>query len=272
MKKLKSKYNVIGILSFWCTECAFIGNWFGRFNKIKHFAWISGQDAKKDNGYVKFMRPRPDELIAMSDFLQREFLKNHKIKPAYVIPIGIEPAQFPSIEVEKDIHLMGAGSLIPLKKFDVFVSVVKRILNQVPDVRSYLCGDGPEMHELRDMIRKLDLNGQLVLTGKQDHGEVLKMMRRTKVFLHTSSYEGFGAVCIEALYAGAHVISFSRPISGWIRHWHIVKNEDEMCAKAVELLLDPSTFFGPSVPFLMKDTAKKIVGLYLAGPDNRHIQ
>jgi len=40
------------------------------------------------------------------------------------------------------------------------------------------------------------------------HPELLEWMQRGKVFLHPSSYEGFGIVCIEALCSGAEVISF----------------------------------------------------------------
>ena len=53
-------------------------------------------------------------------------------------------------------------------------------------------------------------------------------MQRTKIFLHTSSYEGFSGACLEALYAGAHVISFCEPMKQKIDHWHIVKDEKEM--------------------------------------------
>ena len=268
LKSLKRTNHVIGILSFWCTECAFIGQWFGKWNRIKHLAWISGQDAKKENGYIKFMRLKPEELMAMSDFLQSEFFKNHGIKPAYIIPIGIEPEQFPSTQNEKDIDLLGAGSLIALKQFDVFVSVSKKVLETIPEARSFICGDGPQMNELKEQVKQLGLNGQLVLTGKKQHWELLGMMKRSRVFLHTSIYEGFGAVCIEALYAGAHVISFTRPVSAWIRHWHVVKNADEMCEKAIELLQDPETSFSSSVPFLMSDTAKKIMNLFQTNVEN----
>ncbi|PWU02208.1 MAG: hypothetical protein C5B52_05865 [Bacteroidetes bacterium] len=262
LKTLKKKNNLIGILSFWCTECAFIGQWFGKFNRIKHLSWISGQDAKKQNGYIRFMKLKSENLIAMSDFLQAEFLKNHGIRATYVIPIGIEPAQYSFSRAGKDIDLMGAGSLIPLKQFDVFVSVVRKILAALPETKSYICGEGPAMNELKEQIKQVGINGQLVLAGKKKHQELLEMMGRTKVFLHTSSYEGFGAVCIEALYAGAHVISFTQPVSAWIRHWHVVKDEEEMCKKAIELLQDPETSYSTSAPFLMSDTVRKIIGLY----------
>src|SRR5476649_1288766 len=55
---LKKQYQVTGLLSFWYGECGLIGNLFGRRNNIKHFTWLLGQDAKKENRYVKLLKPR----------------------------------------------------------------------------------------------------------------------------------------------------------------------------------------------------------------------
>ena len=69
LKKKTKENNVIGLLSFWCGECALIGKWFGRWNRINHYCWICGQDARKGNNLVKWIRPDADELVAMSPFL-----------------------------------------------------------------------------------------------------------------------------------------------------------------------------------------------------------
>src|SRR3954466_15045107 len=57
--QLRKQNNVLGILSFWCNEAALIGTYFGWLYRIKHYCWILGQDAKKDNKLVKFIRPKP---------------------------------------------------------------------------------------------------------------------------------------------------------------------------------------------------------------------
>jgi hypothetical protein len=77
LNKLKNENNIIDLLSFWCGECALIGKYFGKKNNLEHFAWITGQDARKGNKYVPFIRPQSHELIAMSDFLSKEFYKNY---------------------------------------------------------------------------------------------------------------------------------------------------------------------------------------------------
>src|SRR5688572_3236104 len=57
LRATHKKESIIGVLSFWCTECALLGHYFSRRNKIRHYCWILGQDAKSDNRFVKFIRP-----------------------------------------------------------------------------------------------------------------------------------------------------------------------------------------------------------------------
>jgi hypothetical protein len=87
------------------------------------------------------------------------------------------------------------------------------------------------------------------LTGEMDHSTVLALMQRSKLMLHTSSYEGFSGACLEALYAGAHVISFFSPQDAWIRHWHIAVNKEEMIELALEIL--QSGNIRPFTPFYL---------------------
>jgi len=263
LKKLKTENNIIGLLSFWCGETAFIGTWFGRKNKIKHYCWISGQDAKMNNKYVRWIRPKSVELIAMSDFLADELYQNHAVGPAHIIPIGIAPEMYLNRKNQRDIDVLGVGSLIPLKQYDVFVRIIASLKNEMPSLKCVICGEGVEKNNLKYLIEKNNITDNVSLAGELPHQQVIDLMQRTKIFLHTSSYEGFGAVCIEALAAGAHVISFIQPMNDAIDHWHIVDNEIAMRGKLLVLLQNSGTTYEPVIPFLMSDAAKQIVGLFV---------
>src|SRR6266498_3157514 len=97
LRQIRKQNNLIGILSFWCGECALVGSWFAKRNKLRHFIWVCGQDARKSNKLVKCIRPKPTELIAISDFLVEEFDKNHRISPAHIIPIATDRKSFPPL-------------------------------------------------------------------------------------------------------------------------------------------------------------------------------
>lgn len=260
LKKIHKLTPVSGLLSFWYGECAAVGKRFADKYGLKHFCWILGQDAKKENKYPGRIKPRPGELIALSDFLQKEFEKNHGIKPAHLITAGINTKLFNG-EKEKDIDILGAGSLIPLKQYDIFLQAVAEIKKQMPGIKAMLIGKGPEKGKLESLITQLGLQSNVTLTGELPYQEVLERMQRTKIFLHPSSYEGFSGVCLEALYAAAHVISFCQAINRKIEQWHIVKTKEELYHRTLTLLQDKQLKSERVLFKSINDTAKDIMTL-----------
>ena len=262
LKKINASNNIIGLLSFWYGECALIGKKFADANNLKHICWIWGQDAKKSNGYVQRMPLRSDELAVLSDFLQDEFEKNHGIRPQYVIPPGINSKQFSKEAPQKDLDIVAAGSLIPLKQYEIFINVVAEIKRQIPSVKAVLMGNGPAKSKLQDLVAALGLGSNITFAGELEHSNVLQMMQRGKIFLHTSAYEGFGVVCIEALCAGAKVISFVKPMQREVENWHIVSNKEEMIQKGLEILKDPNAEFKSVVPYTIEQTVQQMSKLF----------
>jgi len=238
LKKICETNQVIGLLSFWVGECAVVGKRIGNRYKIPHYSWILGQDAREFNRYPKKLSIKGDELIALSDFLQEEFEKNHGIRPRTVITPGA--ALVDESRQERDIDLLGVGSLIPLKHFEIFVEAIAEIKKHRPSLKAILVGEGPEKNNLKNLIAIHRLENNIRLTGEIPHDEVLKLMQRTKILLHPSSYEGFPGVCLEALSSGAHVISFCRAMNHEIKQWHIVASREEMIRKALVILNDGS--------------------------------
>ena len=262
LQQIKKHHKVIGILSFWLGECALIGKYFATKNGIKHYAWILGQDARKGNRYVQFIKPKATELIALSDFIAEEFNKNYGVKPAHIIPVAIDTSIFKNENGIRYIDIMGAGSLIPLKRYDLFIDVIKELTRNFPHIRAVLCGKGDEKQRLDNMVNDLGLKQNITLTGEVPYPEVISLMQGAKVFLHTSSYEGFGSVCAEALYAGCHVISFCKPMSENIKHWHIVNTKEEMIQKAFEILSNISTEYHPVLYYPAESAASSMMELF----------
>ena len=262
--RLKRKYPVMGILSFWLGQCSLIGNYFGRTHGLKQFTWILGQDARKGNPYIKWIRPDAHSLIAMSDFLASQLSKHYAVRPAYIIPNGIDTTLFASPPANRDIDIIGIGSLIPLKQYEIFIEVVKELKQSITLRKVYLCGEGAERYRLMALIQQYQLEDTITLTGEKTHTEVLQLMQRSKLMLHPSSYEGFSGACLEALYAGAHVISFQQPMEGWIRHWHVVETQEAMIQISKRILGTDDLLFEPVLPYRMEDTAKEIIRLFTA--------
>ena len=259
---LKRKHRITGILSFWLGQCALIANYFGRVCGLKQFTWILGQDARKGNRYIKWIRPHAHSLIAMSDSLANQLFEQYAIRPAHTIPNGIDTTLFPPSPNNRDIDMIGVGSLIPLKQYESFIEVARELKKETPFLKVYLCGKGAERSKLSSLIQQYGLEDTITITGERTHAEVLQLMQRSKLMLHPSSYEGFSGACLEALYAGAHVVSFQQPMDGWIRHWHIAEDLNDMKEITKRLLLTEGLPHNPVLPYPMPDTAKAIMKLY----------
>ena len=263
LSELNNKYRLIGLLSFWLGECAFVGSYFAKHNKLSHYTWILGQDAKKGNKYFKWIKPKGDSLIALSDFISKEVKKNYGILPQQVIPVGIDTSLFGPVSSKRDIDILGAGSLIPLKQYHLFVGAVCYLTEFFPGIKAVICGKGPEMEKLKTMAALLNLQNSLFFAGELPHNEVLALMQRSKVLLHPSSYEGFGSVLSEALYAGAHVVSFCKPMDRDFRNHHVVNGQEQMNAKLLAVLKNENRGHDRVLMCQVQHISKNVISLFV---------
>jgi glycosyltransferase involved in cell wall biosynthesis len=262
LRRLNTEYSIIGSLSFWLGKCSVIGHRFAKKNGLKHFSWILGQDAKPGNKNVGRIKPDGASLIALSDFIERAFKKNYDIVPQNVIPVGIDTGLFCSSEGKREIDILGVGSLIPLKQYDVFLEIIALLKPDFPNIKATICGDGVQMGHLKQLIKELGLIDNVTLTGRLSNKEVLALMQRAKMFLHTSNYEGFGTVCLEALYAGAKVVSFVKPMNAAIKNWQIAADKAHMLQLLKEMLQNNDLTHEPVLPYPAADIAEIIFKLY----------
>jgi glycosyltransferase involved in cell wall biosynthesis len=262
LRAIKERHNCLGILSFWLGDVAFVGSIFAKWNKLKHYSWLLGQDAKIGNKYARWIKPRSTELVAISDFIVKQYYQNYGIMPGHVIPAGVSLQPFKEIGDERDIDLLAAGSLIPLKRYHLFVELVSKLKKENQNIRAVLCGAGPEMERLRASVAELELNDNLILKGELPHQQVLDLMQHTKVFVHPSEYEGFSTVCLEALDAGAGVVSFIKAMDAEVPNWHIAKTSEEMHGVAKELLSDPARGYQSVLPYSVNNSAKAMMALF----------
>jgi len=260
---LKKKNRILGILSFWFGECAFVGSYFAKRYRLMHYAWVLGQDAKSGNKFFRWIKPNGNELIALSDFIAAEIRQNYWISVHQVIPVGIDTSMFGPAPAKRDIDILGAGSLIPLKQYHLFIQSIGFLKPLFPNIKTVICGSGPELDRLRALSASLDLNNNIFFAGELPHAEVLALMQRSKVFLHPSAYEGFGSVLSEALYAGAHVVSFVKPMNKDYRHHYVVKDTDTMNAALSTILKNTHRGHDPVLMCSIQQIAKNVISLFV---------
>jgi glycosyltransferase involved in cell wall biosynthesis len=263
LHRIHRSQKVIGLISLWMTECAFIANRFARKHQLKHLIWIIGQDAKAGNRYVRRTKPEAFQLMAMSEFLKDEFFKNYGIRPKYVMENGVNVDVFPELNRgERTIDVLGAGSLIPLKNYSLFIELIAEVKQRYPFIRARIAGGGEQQQILQSLINKLDLAGNVALVGPQSHAQTLVLMNQSHVFLHTSHYEGNSTVLMEALYSGCHVLSTCALSSSETRNLFVSVDRHALKQQLVFALEGRSQPSSRVVFNTMNDTVRRMLSLF----------
>ncbi|MBO6494020.1 MAG: glycosyltransferase [Roseivirga sp.] len=243
------------IHSFWLNQSAIIGNRLSKRLRIPHLCTAMGQDIAFSNT-LGILKLRNTAYIAVSDF-QRRF---SKVPIDAVVHWGIPPSNQELTPCTRDIDILGVGWINKVKNYEAFIRIVARLIHIKPKTKVVITGDGSGKETLEKLIRSLNLEDQITFTGLIKREEVLTYMRRSKVLLHTSSFESFGLVIAEALSEGMFTLSYNVGIAGKSPASHVAHNEDEMLDKAQKLLSSPLP--NASLPYPVSSTVTEYVKIY----------
>lgn len=101
--------------------------------------------------------------------------------------------------------IVSVGRFAEQKAFCHLLKSFRLVVNEEPDARLVMIGDGKLRSNIEDLIHKLDLDKVVLLLGfKQD---LHKYVANSMVFTLTSYSEGFPNVLIEALACGTAVVA-----------------------------------------------------------------
>jgi 1,2-diacylglycerol 3-alpha-glucosyltransferase len=203
------KGNKIDIIhSFWLTETTLIGLIFRLFTGVPIISTAMGQDIKKQNRYLWFIRFFKFDLVTLSDF-QATFLRGiFKTNLRQVIPFGIDMTYFRQKGVERTIDIIAVGSLNKIKNYSQFTEIVSSIVKDFPGLICGIVGEGNEKENIEKTILKYGLEKQIILFGQLAYENVIEKMEESKILLHTSEFEGQSLVITEALAAGAYIVCY----------------------------------------------------------------
>lgn len=225
------------ILSFWLTDTSLVGKICAMMLGIPYLAWMHGQDAKAGNRYYRLIRPNSKNLAAISDFQNDVFYKAYGRKAAHVVHNGIDIHKFPLLnEGKRKIDLLAAGYLNSIKRYDLFIQLVHYLKEQGCEVKAVLAGGGALDAPLKALVSKYKLESNFEFKGEIPHEQVLALMNDSKLFVHTSEYEGHSSVLLEALYSGCRILSFMPVDTEPIEGFYLCSDFEEMKSMCLSLL------------------------------------
>jgi glycosyltransferase involved in cell wall biosynthesis len=112
------------------------------------------------------------------------------------------------------------GQLVPRKGYDLLARAMPQILTAVPTARFiFVSHNRSDEAELRRIVSEAGIADRFELRGRVSEAEKRRLLQEAAVVAVPSRYEGFGIPLIEALAAGAAVVTTDVPAGNEIiRH------------------------------------------------------
>ncbi len=101
-----------------------------------------------------------------------------------------------------------AGRLEPVKRLDILLEAFSLIRRRI-DARLLILGDGSLLPVLRQQARDLGVSRDVLFLGHREH--IVDLLKKARVLVLPSDYEGFGNVLVEAMACGIQVIATNCP-------------------------------------------------------------
>jgi 1,2-diacylglycerol 3-alpha-glucosyltransferase len=245
--------------SFWLNESALIGEVVSRLLHIQHINTMMGQDAKKNNKYLKLLPLKRITKVAVSEFQAGVFKQSASFNVDAIIPWGIN--SFALNNCEREIDILGVGSLIEIKNFDSFIEVIGELRNEFRKIKCMILGEGHLRNLLLDKINSYKLQDNIKLPGQVAREKVLSYMNKSKILFHTSDYESFGYVLEEALAAGCYVVSRKIGCAEQSDKFFIGESTEEFIRLVKVILLNKINYI-PRILFPISGTAASYMSVY----------
>lgn len=171
----------------------------------KEREWLSyvRQAHKLMPGY-RATRANASAILIGSRDTWRQMPRQFHDKCIYVPENAIDPSRFTarrSRPAARPLRLIFVGRLVPYKGADMLIEAVAPLVRH-GEVTLNIIGDGPQMLELKEMVRLHDLAGGVRLVGWIEHKLLQEWLSHSDVFAFPSIREFGGAVVLEAMAVG----------------------------------------------------------------------
>ncbi|OOG23012.1 glycosyl transferase [Thioalkalivibrio denitrificans] len=206
-------------------EAVMLARWLGRIDTPVYLKATNtlSQAVRRPNRQrlIRWLYPRANGVIAVSRGVAEDLCEHFAIPRELVHVIYnpmftsdmperlAQPVDHPWLQEGADTPvILGVGRLCHQKAFDDLIRALARLRERRP-ARLLILGEGGDRAALEQLADELGMAEHVSLPGFVP--DPLPYMARAAVFALSSRYEGLGNVIIEALAAGARVVSTDCP-------------------------------------------------------------
>lgn len=167
-----------------------------------------------------------DKIICVSSFTKDQMTYWHQVKPEKCVVLNnvIDPFIKHPEEFEKPDYLLNRYGLSEqnqivftltrlasseqYKGYEQVIKAISTLKTKFPHIKYILGGPYDKLEEkrIKDLIKRLDIEQQVIMTGYIKESELSDYFLLADLFVLPSKKEGFGIVFIEALSCGLPVV------------------------------------------------------------------
>lgn len=228
MKKLLRKFDKVDLLIDFDAGAS---KYINKLENIdKKAVWIHNSIPKLKKKKSKIERfgkrlENYDRVIAICDEMKEELeniypkIKN-KIMRIYnpfdfqrILNLSDDSSELNNIQKEalKENYCLAISRLDTVQKdYFTLIKAFKILKDKKIDKKLYIVGDGPSKKEIQNLIKEYELEEQIKLIGRFKNPYI--WLKNCDFFIHSSKYEGFGLVLIEAAVLDKLVVSSNCPV------------------------------------------------------------
>lgn len=172
------------------------------FSGKKTIKWISRILMRKADGFV--FQTKEVQNYYGSFFYEKSI----------VIPNPVFIESMPKIQYtgEREKKIVSVARLNKQKNQKMLIKAFSLILNEYPEYKLYIWGEGPERKNIENYIRSLGIQKSVFLPGITEN--VFEEIYDASMFVLTSDFEGMPNALIEAMALGLPCISTDCPCGG----------------------------------------------------------
>ena len=215
LKKIKKKNNITHTISF-CSRMNYINTMSKTYDTtiISIRNYLSESEKEKKYKHINQMSGKySDKIVVVSKLLIDDQIKNfnaekRKISVIYNYcdeeKIKFELEEKNSLTKEKNT-VINIGRLTEQKGQINLIRAFKKVVEEIPDVKLIILGQGELKEKLEKEIKELKLENNISLMGFKKNPYIY--MKKAELFVLSSFYEGMSNVILEAMCCGLPIIS-----------------------------------------------------------------
>lgn len=187
-------------------------------------SWVTTIAAKLSSNQPKIIRTRhlstpikntfinrmiyntlPDVIITTGEDIRKNMININKFNPdkIFSIPTGVDLERFNPEKVKpafntSEFTVGTIGVLRSWKGHVYLLEAIPLILNHIPNIKFYIVGDGPQRENIKNHIKKLNIEKWVIMTGHRE--DVPEILASLDVVVHPSyANEGVPQAVIQAM-------------------------------------------------------------------------